>query len=109
MAAGKTVTVQQDNWQSEVVDSTTPVLVDFWAEWCAPCRSIAPILEQISSEQEGKLKVAKVNVDEDPGLAAQFNVKSIPTLLLIKGGTVAEQMVGAVGKSQLMDKLEPHL
>lgn len=109
MAGENIITIDQENWQTEVIDSSTPVLVDFWAEWCGPCRAIAPMLEELSSELDGKLKIAKVNVDDHQPLAGQFGIQSIPTLLLFKGGDLVEQMVGAASKSSLMDKLGPHL
>ncbi len=100
------VHIDASNWKSEVLDSPIPVLVDFWAEWCGPCRAIAPILEELAAELKGKLKIAKVNVDESPDIAAQFGIRSIPTLLIFKGGAVQQQMVGAMPKSVLKDKLE---
>ena len=109
MASDKIITVSDSNWDSDVIQSDTPVLVDFWAEWCGPCRAIAPVLDELANELDGKLKVAKVNVDERSDLANQFGVRSIPTLLLIKGGSVAEQMVGAMSKSALTSKLQAHL
>ena len=108
MAEGS-VQINSENWQSEVIESTTPVLVDFWAEWCAPCKAIAPILEELVQDLGGKLKVAKVNVDENPELAGQFGIRSIPTLLIVKDGTVQQQMVGAMNKSALKEKVEPFL
>ena len=101
--------VEKGNWDAEVVKSTVPVLVDFWAEWCGPCRAIAPTLEDLSKELAGKLKIVKVNVDESPDLASEFGIRSIPTLLLIKGGKVEQQMVGALSKAALKSKLEPAL
>jgi thioredoxin 1 len=109
MASDKVVHIEGDNWQSEVLGSQVPVLVDFWAEWCGPCRAIAPILDEIADELDGKLKVAKVDVDSNQSLAGEFNVRSIPTLLLIKDGTVQEQMVGAMNKAALLDKVNAHL
>ena len=109
MASDKVVVIEGDNWQSDVLDSEVPVLVDFWAEWCGPCRAIAPILEELSEEKDGSLKVAKVDVDEHKELAGEFGIRSIPTLLLIKGGEVQAQIVGAVNKSALLEKVEPHL
>ena len=103
------VHIDQNNWQSEVVDSSTPVLVDFWAEWCAPCKAIAPILEELANELNGKLKIAKVDVDQAPELAGQFGIRSIPTLLIFKDGTVQQQMVGAMNKATLKSKVEPFL
>jgi len=100
------VNVGADNWKSEVLDSSMPVLVDFWAEWCGPCRALAPVLGELSSELAGKLKFVKVNVDENPALAGQFGVRSIPTLLVFKGGQVAQQLVGGMPKHALKAKLE---
>lgn len=107
--AGNVGHVNASTWQSEVTGSAVPVLVDFWAEWCGPCRAIAPALEELSTELAGKLKIVKVNVDESPDLAGQYGIRSIPTLLVIKGGVVASQMVGAMSKAQLKAKLEPVL
>jgi len=100
------ITIDKSNWQSEVLTSNVPVLVDFWAEWCGPCRAIAPILEQIGRERGDSMKIAKVNVDELPELAGQFGIRSIPTLLLFKDGAVKAQMVGLMGKPQLDAKLD---
>ena len=96
-----TVTVTNENFQSEVLDSTTPVVVDFWAEWCGPCKMIAPSLEEISNEMGDKVKIAKLNIDENPDLAAQFGVRSIPTLAMFKGGEVSDIKVGALPKTGL--------
>ena len=101
--------VTSQTWQSEVTASATPVLVDFWAEWCGPCKAIAPVLEEIAGELSGKIKIVKVNVDESPDLAQQFGIRSIPTLLVFKGGTIAAQMVGAMPKAALKAKLESAL
>ena len=109
MATENTVLINQDNWESEVVSSDKPVLVDFWAEWCGPCKAISPILDELSTELEGKLKIAKVNVDENPELASQFGVRSIPTLIVFQGGEAKEQMVGSMSKTALKEKIEPHL
>ena len=103
------IELTKENFSEEVLKSSLPVLVDFWAEWCGPCRVVGPIVDQIADELQGKLKVAKVNVDEAQELAAQFNVMSIPTLLIFKGGQPVEQMVGAMLKVQLMSKINPHL
>jgi thioredoxin 1 len=96
-----TVKVDNSNFQSEVLDSVEPVVVDFWAEWCGPCKMIAPSLEEISVEMAGKVKVVKLNIDENPELAAKFGVRSIPTLALFKAGEVADIKVGAAPKSAL--------
>lgn len=109
MASEKVLTVDPSNWQTDVLGSPIPVLVDFWAEWCGPCRAIAPILDELATELDGKLKVAKVDVDTNPDIAAQYQVRSIPTLLVLKGGQVAEQMVGAMSKANLQAKVQPHL
>lgn len=101
--------VNRSSWDAEVAKATTPVLVDFWAEWCGPCRAIAPVLEELSAELAGKLKIVKVNVDEAPDLAQQFGIRSIPTLLVYKDGVVAAQMVGSMPKSALKAKIEPYL
>ncbi len=105
MASENITHVDNDNWQSEVIEADTPVLVDFWAEWCGPCRAMNPILEEISTELSGQIKIVKVNVDENQQLAGQFGIRSIPTMLLIKGGEVEEQLVGAMNKAALQDKI----
>jgi thioredoxin 1 len=96
-----TVKVDTNNFQAEVLNSAEPVVVDFWAEWCGPCKMIAPSLEEIATELSGKVKVAKLNIDENPELAAQFGVRSIPTLAMFKGGEVADIKVGAAPKTAL--------
>jgi thioredoxin 1 len=101
--------LNEKNFDQEVLKSNLPVLVDFWAPWCGPCRAIAPIIEELSTELQGKMKVAKVDVDEAQDLAAQFEVSSIPTLLIFKNGKVVEEMLGAMPKSQLLAKIQPHL
>ena len=101
--------VNDSTWQELVLDSDTPVMVDFWAEWCGPCKMITPILEEIASEQMGSLRVAKVNVDEAPDLARRFEVMSIPTLILFDGGLPTKRLVGAKGKPQLLEELAGYL
>ncbi|MGY2986246.1 thioredoxin 1 [Bradyrhizobium sp. USDA 4508] len=102
-AAMATVKVDINNFQSEVLESAAPVVVDFWAEWCDPCKMIAASLEEISVEMEGKIKVAKLNVDESPELAVQLGVRSIPTLAIFKDGEVADFSVGAKPKTALLN------
>ncbi len=96
-----TVKVDKGNFQSDVLDAKEPVVVDFWAEWCGPCKMIGPSLEEISNELGGKVKIAKLNIDENPELAAQFGVRSIPTLMVFKDGQVADTKVGAAPKTAL--------
>ena len=104
-----TKTVSEANFGQEVLSASEPVLVDFWAEWCGPCRAIAPVLEELSSELEGKVKIVKLNVDENPGLAAQYGVRSIPTMILFKGGEAADMKIGAgTPKAGLTKWLEGH-
>ena len=103
------VQLDKNNFEDEIKKSEVPVLVDFWAEWCGPCKMIAPILEEVAGDYEGKLKIGKVNVDDNQELAARFNVMSIPMLLLFKKGEAVDQMVGAMSKDQLVGKLDPHI
>ena len=104
-----TVTVLDATFKAEVLDSQTPVLVDFWATWCAPCRAIAPALEELATQYKGKVKIAKVDVDNNQQIAQQFGIRSIPTLLLFKGGRVVDQLVGAMPKAKLEDSIKKAL
>ena len=103
------VTLTTATFDETVASSDLPVVVDFWAEWCGPCKMIAPILGEIAAEQQGKITIAKLNVDENPDLAMRFNVMSIPTLLVFDKGEVAKRLVGAKGKSALLQELEAFL
>jgi thioredoxin 1 len=101
-----TIEINEANFETEVLQSNQPVLVDFWAEWCGPCKMLAPVLDEIATELAGRVKVAKVDVDANPALAARYGIQSIPTLLYIAGGEVRDKSVGAVGKRIILGKLE---
>jgi thioredoxin 1 len=101
-----TIEINEANFEREVLQSAQPVLVDFWAEWCGPCKMLAPVLDEIALEQAGRVKVAKVNVDSNPGLAGRFGIQSIPTLLYFAGGEVRDQTVGVQSKRAIVAKLE---
>jgi thioredoxin 1 len=109
MASEKVVTITQDNFENEVLKSETPVLVDFWAEWCGPCRMVAPVLDQLAGEMDGKVRIAKLNVDENQQIAYQFQVSSIPTFILFKNGQMADRMMGAVPKAAFQSFIERNL
>jgi thioredoxin 1 len=105
----KPLEVSDGTFESEVLKSQVPVLVDFWATWCGPCKAIAPVVEEIAGEYAGKLKVVKVDVDGNPETSMNFGIRSIPTLMLFKGGTVIEQIIGGIPKRNLLDKILPHV
>ena len=109
MASQDLVTFTDQNFQAEVLDSQVPVLVDFWAVWCGPCRAIAPTVEELAREYAGKVKIGKLNVDENAGVAGKFGIRSIPTLLVFKGGKVVDQVIGAVPKAKLAEALQKQL
>jgi len=100
------VTVDEANFDIEVVKSTQPVLVDFWAEWCGPCKMIAPVLDEIAREKAGSVKVAKVNVDENQSLSLRYNIRAIPTLLFFKDGQLRDQITGMTSKKDLVSRLD---
>ena len=103
------VSVTDDSFESEVLKSTGPVLVDYWAEWCGPCKMIAPVLEEIAKEYQGRVKIAKLNIDENPATPPKYGIRGIPTLMLFKNGNVEATKVGAVSKSQLSAFLDGNL
>ena len=104
-----TVDVTDANFEEVVLKSDKLVIVDFWAEWCGPCRMVAPIIEELASEYDGKAIIGKVDVDENPDVAMKFNIRSIPTILILKDGEVVDKQVGATTKQKLTEKLEAHL
>ena len=106
---GNAVAVTEQNFDIEVLQSTVPVLVDFWAAWCGPCRAVAPVVEEIATEYNGRLKVAKIDVDENQEISIRFGVQSIPTLMLFKDGKPVERLVGAYPKPILLSKIKPHV
>ncbi len=99
------ITITKENYDEEVIKSTVPVLLDFWATWCGPCRMLSPIVDEIANEVEGKAKVGKINVDEQPELAQQFGIMSIPTLVVMKNGEISAREVGVRSKQAILDKL----
>ena len=109
MAGDKTLTFSDNSFDTDVLNSEVPVLVDFWAEWCGPCRMMTPTIDALATEYDGRVKIGKLNVDENGGTAMRYNVRGIPTLLLFKGGKVVEQKVGAVGKTDVQKMIDGHL
>src|ERR1044071_3918481 len=106
MGANNILTLTQENFTTEVLNAGTPVLVDFWAEWCGPCKMIAPILDELAQEYNGRVKIAKVNIDEQQQLAAQYGIRAIPTLLMFHKGEVSEQIVGLKSKRDLKNSFD---
>ena len=107
--AEATFTISDATFDEEIGSSSEPVIVDFWAEWCGPCKMIAPVLDEIATEQAGKVRVAKLNVDDNPDIARRFDVMSIPTLIIFKDGEPQKRLVGAKGKGQLLEELAEYL
>ncbi len=105
----KPIAVDEKTWEQEVLKAKGLVMVDFWAVWCGPCKMVAPIVDELSKEYEGRLKVAKLNTDENPGIASQYQIMGIPTLLIFKDGKPIDKIVGAAPKKQFKDKIESHL
>ncbi|NTS76542.1 thioredoxin TrxA [Catenovulum sp. SM1970] len=104
-----TIELTNDNFDAEVINSDLPVLVDFWAEWCGPCKMIAPVIDEVATELAGKVKIGKLNVDDSNEVAAKFNIRGIPTLLMFKNGAVVDNKVGAVSKGQLVEFINSHI
>ncbi len=109
MATANTVTFSDSTFDTDVLNAEVPVLVDFWAKWCGPCRMMAPTVDSIAEEYAGRVKVGKVDVDDNNGTAMRYNIRGIPTLLLFKGGKIVDQRVGAVGKTDVQKMIEAHL
>lgn len=109
MASEKTQTFTDSNFQQEVLSASTPVLVDFWAEWCGPCRMIAPHVDAVATELDGKAKIGKLNVDDNPAVVSKYSIRGIPALLLFKGGELVDSLVGATDKTRIKALVEKHL
>jgi len=103
---GKPVEITDANFEQEVINSNVPVLIDFWAVWCGPCKVIAPVVEEIANDYEGKLKVGKLDVDNNPNTAIKYGIRSIPTLLIFNDGQVSDQLIGALPKMHIVERLE---
>ena len=101
--------ITDDSFKKEVVESVIPVMVDFWAQWCGPCRQIAPFVEELAKDYEGKVKIVKINIDENPKTPTQYRVMSIPTLVFFKNGKIIDQIVGALSRAELKRKIEEHI
>jgi len=109
MASDKILNISADNFETEVLGADVPVLVDFWAAWCGPCRMVAPVLEELAEQMEGKVRIAKVNVDENQDIAVKFQVSSIPTFILFKDGEAADRMLGAMPKGAFEQFIDRHI
>lgn len=109
MAGSNTIELTRENFQEEVLQSPQPVLVDFWADWCGPCKTLAPVIEELAGEYDDKVKFAKVNIDENQELAAEHGIRAVPTLLLFKDGQVVEQIVGMKSKGELKSELDEYV
>jgi thioredoxin 1 len=109
MASEKTQTFTDANFQQEVLSASSPVLVDFWADWCGPCRMIAPHVDAVATELEGKAKIGKLNVDDNPAVVSKYSIRGIPALLLFKGGELVDSLVGATDKARIKALVEKHL
>jgi thioredoxin 1 len=109
MASDKVTTFTDDNFDTTVLQASTPVLVDFWAEWCGPCRALGPTIDALAGDYAGRVSVGKLNVDENPGITVKYMVRGIPTVMLFKGGQVVEQIVGLADKAEFKKALDKHL